>query len=140
MGQEQRRDLSQDRECYPLRMETVEPVFGQIKPGRAFWQFLLRSLVKVNRKWLLTPAGHDLLKLFRFGEGKPHKARATGTAGHNRDWHGTATRGIFQIVPAYTCPSRTRIVAVGGFQLNPYQSAIPRSGCCRKKDGARIFF
>ena len=36
-----------------LRMETVEPVFGQIKQGRGFRQFLLRGLAKVNREWLL---------------------------------------------------------------------------------------
>ncbi len=31
------------RERYALRMETVEPVFGQIKHGRGFRQFLLRG-------------------------------------------------------------------------------------------------
>ena len=66
------------RERYALRMETVEPVFGQIKQGRGFRQFLLRGMAKVNREWLLICTGHNLLKLFRFGEGKPGKARATG--------------------------------------------------------------
>ena len=42
------------RERYLLRMETAEPVFGQIKQGRGFRQFLLRGLEKVNREWLLT--------------------------------------------------------------------------------------
>ena len=56
------------RERYALRMETVEPVFGQIKQGRGFRQFLLRGLAKVNREWLLICTGHNLLKLFRFGE------------------------------------------------------------------------
>ena len=46
------------RERYALRMETVEPVFGQIKQGRGFRQFLLRGLAKVNREWLLICAGH----------------------------------------------------------------------------------
>ena len=41
------------RQQYALRMQTVEPVFGQIKQGRGFRQFLLRSLEKVNREWLL---------------------------------------------------------------------------------------
>ncbi len=59
------------RERYALRMETVEPVFGQIKQGRGFRQFLLRGLEKVNREWLLICAGHNLLKLFRFGVGQP---------------------------------------------------------------------
>ena len=58
------------RERYALRMETVEPVFGQIKQGRGFRQFLLRGLEKVNMEWLLICAGHNLLKLFRFGAGR----------------------------------------------------------------------
>ena len=37
------------RERYRVRKETVEPVFGQIKPGRGFRQFLLRGLAKVQR-------------------------------------------------------------------------------------------
>ena len=119
----------QGRERYALRMETVEPVFGQIKQGRGFRQFLLRGLAKVNREWLLICTGHNLLKLFRYGEGKLGKATATGPAGNNRDWHGTATRGIFRLMPAYTYPPRTRIVVVGWSQLNPCQSAIPRTGC-----------
>jgi hypothetical protein len=45
----------------------VEPVFGQIKQGRSFRQFLLRGLEQVNREWLLICTGHNLLKLFRFG-------------------------------------------------------------------------
>ena len=55
------------RERYALRMETVEQVFGQIKQGQGFRQFLLRGPAKVNREWLLICAGHNLLKLFRFG-------------------------------------------------------------------------
>ena len=39
------------RQRYALRMETVEPVFGQIKAGRGFRQFLLRGLEKVNGEW-----------------------------------------------------------------------------------------
>ena len=56
------------RDRYALRMETVEPVFGQDQAGRGFRQFLLRGLEKVNREWLLICAGHNLLKLFRFGQ------------------------------------------------------------------------
>ena len=55
------------RKRYALRMEPVEPVFVRIKQGRGFRQFLLRSLEKVNREWLLICTGHNLLKLFRFG-------------------------------------------------------------------------
>ena len=40
------------RQRYALR-KTVEPVFGQIKQGRGFRQFLLRGLEKVNGEWSL---------------------------------------------------------------------------------------
>ena len=59
------------RQRYALRMGTVEPVFGQIKQGRGFRQFLLRGLRKVQGEWSLICTGHNLLKLFRFG-GPPH--------------------------------------------------------------------
>ena len=55
------------RQRYALRMKTVEPVFGQIKHGRGFRQFLLRGLDKVNGEWLLICLGHNLLKLYRAG-------------------------------------------------------------------------
>ena len=55
------------RQRYALRMATVEPVFGQIKQGRGFRQFLLRGLEKVNGEWSLICTGHNLLKLFRHG-------------------------------------------------------------------------
>ncbi len=53
------------RQRYALRMSTVEPVFGQIKQGRGFRQFLLRGLAKVQGEWSLICTGHNLLKLFR---------------------------------------------------------------------------
>ena len=56
------------RKRYALGMATVEPVFGQIKQGRGFRQFLLRGLGKVQDQWSLICTGHNLLKLFRFGE------------------------------------------------------------------------
>ena len=67
------------RKRYALRMETVEPVFGQIKAGRGFRQFLLRGLEKVNAEWSLICTGHNpesssgqaLLKLFRCGRLAP---------------------------------------------------------------------
>ncbi len=55
------------RERYALRMETGEPVFGQIKRARGFRQFLLLGLEKVSGEWRLICTGHNLLKLFRFG-------------------------------------------------------------------------
>ena len=59
------------RQRYALRMETVEPVFGQIKAGRGFRQFLLRGLEKVNGEWSLICTRHNLLKLFRCGRLAP---------------------------------------------------------------------
>ena len=55
------------RKRYALRMATVEPVFGQIKQGRGFRQFLLRGLEQVQGEWSLICTGHNLLKLFRCG-------------------------------------------------------------------------
>ena len=91
------------RERYALRMETAEPVFGQIKQGRSFRQFLLRGLEKVNREWLLICAGHNLLKLFRFGARGSGKVRDKGAAGHSKESRGIAARGIFRLLPACTC-------------------------------------
>ena len=84
------------RERYALRMETVEPVFGQIKQGRGFRQFLLRGLAKVNREWLLICASHNLLKLFRFGAGGAGKMQGKGATGNNREACRTMASGLFK--------------------------------------------
>ena len=68
------------RQRYALRMETVEPVFGQIKQCRGFRQFLLRGLEKVKGEWSLICTGHNLLKLFRFGAGIAAKGGVTDPA------------------------------------------------------------
>ena len=62
------------RQRYALRMATAEPVFGQIKQGRGFRQFLLRGTEKVQGEWSLICTGHNLLKLFRFGSSSPYGA------------------------------------------------------------------
>ena len=92
-------------------METVEPVFGQIKQGRGFRQFLLRGLAKVNRDWLLICAGHNLLKLFRFGAGMSGKARGKGATGNNRGTCRAKGSGIFERQSACARPHQARIVA-----------------------------
>lgn len=51
------------RSRYRLRKQTVEPVFGQIKQGRGFRQFLLRGVRKVSIEWSLICTAHNLLKL-----------------------------------------------------------------------------
>jgi len=53
------------KECYGLRKELPEPVFGQIKQVRGFNQFLLRGSDKVSSEWKVICTGHNLLKLFR---------------------------------------------------------------------------
>jgi transposase len=48
---------------YRLRKQIVEPVFGQIKAGRGFRQFLLRGRTKVSGEWALLCTAHNLVKL-----------------------------------------------------------------------------
>jgi transposase len=50
---------------YAGRKTIVEPVFGQIKQGRGFRQFLLRGLEKVRAEWALVCLTHNLLKMYR---------------------------------------------------------------------------
>ncbi len=72
------------RQRYALRMQTVEPVFGQIKQVRGFRQFLLRGLEKVSGEWSLICTGHNLLKLFRFGADQPRETPTNNFAGSVR--------------------------------------------------------
>ena len=83
------------RQRYALRMATAEPVFGQIKQGRGFRQFLLRGLEKVQGEWSLICTGHNLLKLFRFGgrargKGRPPHILTTGFSPGQHPIRGTA--------------------------------------------------
>ena len=50
---------------YRLRKQIVEAVFGQIKQGRGFRQFLLRGIDKVRAEWALICLAHNLVKLAR---------------------------------------------------------------------------
>ena len=93
------------RQRYALRMQTVEPVFGQIKQGRGFRQFLLRGLKKVNSEWSLICTGHNLLKLFRFGVNLHRKARGDGPAQRIRNFcrgseHGAIRKAIWGLAGA----------------------------------------
>ena len=83
------------RQRYALRMQTVEPVFGQIKQGRGFRQFLLRGLEKVNGEWSLICTGHNLLKLFRFGVNLHRKARVDGPAQRIRNFAEVVSTTLF---------------------------------------------
>lgn len=51
------------RSRYRLRKQTVEPVFGQVKHGRGFRQFLMRGVEKVSGEWAMLCTAHNLLKL-----------------------------------------------------------------------------
>ena len=59
------------RALYARRKTIVEPVFGQIKEARGFRRFLLRGLDAANGEWSLIAMTHNLLKLFRHGQGVP---------------------------------------------------------------------
>jgi transposase len=49
---------------YAARKCVVEPVFGQIKQGRGFRQFLLRGKEKVKGEWALLCLTHNVLRLY----------------------------------------------------------------------------
>jgi len=53
------------REKYKKRKQTVEPVFGIIKPVLGFRQFLLRGFDKVNIEWDLIALAYNLKKLHK---------------------------------------------------------------------------
>ncbi len=55
------------KEEYARRKVIIEPVFGQIKGGLGFRNFLLRGLEKMKGEWKLVCLTHNLLKLFRSG-------------------------------------------------------------------------
>ena len=96
------------RQRYALRMQTVEPVFGQIKQGRGFRQFLLRGLEKVNGEWSLICTGHNLLKLFRFGVNLHRKARGGGPAQRIRNsCRGSEHGAIRKAIWGLAGPTRT---------------------------------
>ena len=113
------------RESYAIRKEKVEPVFGQIKQGRGFRQFLLRGLEKVNREWSPICTAHNLLKLFDYGSwsAAPERPRSLGQN---------------PLLPA-TCPmlrqwrcyrqKKTKPVIANWSRLHLNQPAFPRTGC-----------
>ena len=87
------------RERYALRMETAEPVFGQIQQGRGFRQFLLRGLEKVQGEWPLICTGHNLLKLFRHGAGRPSRARTQAPRRNQTEYSPAGNRQDFLEIP-----------------------------------------
>ena len=49
---------------YKRRKQTVEPVFGIIKSGLGFRQFLLRGREKLSLEWLLVGVSDNFKRLF----------------------------------------------------------------------------
>lgn len=64
------------RRRYARRKAIVEPVFGQIKQGRGFRQFLLRGLRQVRGEWALICTTHNMLKLWRALRPRHHRPSA----------------------------------------------------------------
>jgi hypothetical protein len=60
---------AEGRRIYKKRKETVEPVFGIIKQGMGFRQFLLRGLEKVTVEWEIVCLGYNIKRLFRLSRG-----------------------------------------------------------------------
>lgn len=71
------------RALYKMRSQMVEPVFGQIKEVRGMGRFLRRGLRAVRSEWRLMCATHNLLKLFRSGQGA---TLAQGWRGESSSW------------------------------------------------------
>jgi transposase len=63
------------RRRYAQRKAIVEPVFGQIKQGRGYRQFLLRGMKQVRGEWALICTTHNVLKLWR---ALAHRPRGPG--------------------------------------------------------------
>lgn len=62
--------MRRGRAICACRKKIVEPVFGQVKQGRGFPQFLLRGVRKVRGEWSLICTTHNLLKLWRSTSGE----------------------------------------------------------------------
>jgi transposase len=57
------------RATYAKRKGMIEPIFGQLKQVLGFRQFSLRGLAQMRGEWRLLCAVHNLLKLWRAGQG-----------------------------------------------------------------------
>jgi transposase len=65
----QKIDSVQGRAVYSQRLGTVEPVFGHIREMIGIKRFSLRGKKKVNAQWQLMATIHNLLKIYRYGDG-----------------------------------------------------------------------
>lgn len=65
----QKLQTKRGQECYKLRKQTVEPVFGIIKEVLGFRQFSMRSLEKVNLEWDLVSLAYNVKRIFKLTKG-----------------------------------------------------------------------
>jgi len=77
------------RRLYAQRKAIVEPVFGQIKQGRGYRQFLLRGMRQVRGEWALICTTHNVRKLWsalrrRPGDGLRALGGVQKRTGHGR--------------------------------------------------------
>ena len=72
------------RRLYARRKTIVEPVFGQIKQGRGFRQFVLRGMCKVRGEWALICTTHNVLKLWRALRRRRPRPGRCGLAGRSK--------------------------------------------------------
>ena len=113
----------------PLIVQCQQQMFGQIKRGRGFRQFLLRGLAKVNREWRLICAGHNLLKRFRFGAGMSVNAKGQGaTGGQGVPAHCRHHDCREAIACLHQLPAAIVVVSFQ-FPLPPNQLNNPRARC-----------
>ena len=66
----------------------------------------------VSQKVLIC-AGHNLLKLFRFGAGMSGNVRGKGATGNNKESCQAMGSGVFESRPGYVHPHHPGFVATG---------------------------
>ena len=98
------------RRRYALRMQPVEPVFGQIEQDRGFRQFLLRGLEKVSGEWSLICTGHNLLKLFRCDADLSGRTRSNRSVRRNGDFTETVDTALSVNRPRSEWPQPAPVV------------------------------
>ena len=69
---------------YRLRKQLPQPVFGQIKQGRGFRQFLMRGIEKVRAEWAIICTTHNMLKLAQGRSSVCGKADGPGSKARGR--------------------------------------------------------
>lgn len=66
----------ENQALYARRMPMVEPAFAHTKANRGFTRFSRRGRAAADSEWKLVAATHNLMKLFRLGQGVPRLSPA----------------------------------------------------------------